>query len=154
MGRGGTNEDESVLAGWGRGRTCFFVSPPSGPWVRWSQKAQAIHRKQARAELCPGSTGAVALPPVTKRHVRRLEVTPRTSPAPLSPCVGRCVFVSGNSLLSSTVPHWTRPKPNPTPSRGRVCVGPTAFQRRKVLYFMWTSPSELFICSIYKYMCT
>lgn len=132
------------------GRTCF-INPDAGPRVRWLQKAQAIHREQERAELCPSAEDTVGtrgpVHPVSKQCFR-------PSPTILSSCRGRCVVDFRELFTVINGATWNTSQTKSQPGPGRVCVAPTAFQRQKVLYFMWISPSQLFICSIYKYICT
>lgn len=86
------------------------------------------------------------------RSERCLWLRDRSPSGPRDPLLvhGGVSFISGSSLVSSMVPR-SASQTGPPRAGGRVC--PAAFQRWKVLC-PCESPSKLFICSIYKCVCT
>lgn len=102
------------------GRTCF-VNPDAGPRVRWLQKAQAIHREQERAELCPSAEDTVGtrgpVHPVSKQCFR-------PSPTILSSCRGRCVVDFRELFTVINGATWNTSQTKSQPGPGRVCVAP------------------------------
>lgn len=100
-------------------------------------------RQTAQAPRCPA--------PRPGRPERGLRLRGGSASEPGTPLArtGVC-FISGNSLVSSMVPR-SASQTSPPRAGGHVC--PAAFQRWKVVC-PCESPSKLFICSIYKCVCT
>lgn len=139
-----TSEDSAVPAGGGRTRPS-----PRRAHGRVSRKHK-LHRRLQTAAPAPGSGDAAApCAPATQR------IGTCPSPAVFSSSISRCAFYFRESFSIINGATLNMPQTNQIPPLlGQSARRSHGIPKTETSYSTWLSPWKLFICSIYKYVCT